>query len=191
MVPIVLAAVVALAIIGNRLWLLRNERIAPPGLADAIEELIRKGEVQGALQRLKDSNTPLARILLAGLRNAGSQREFIKESIEEVGRQEVAVLERYLNVLGTIAGVSPLLGLLGTVFGIMHAFSAINMVGVGNPRVLAGGISEALITTAAGLIVAIPSLMMYRYFRGKIDELILIMEKESLKVVELVQGARR
>jgi biopolymer transport protein ExbB len=114
----------------------------------------------------------------------------MKESIEETGRQVVHELERYLNTLGTIASITPLLGLLGTVIGMIKVFSAIMTHGVGNPSVLAGGISEALITTAAGLFVAIPTLTLYRYFRGKVDMLVLKMEEEALKIVDVMHGDR-
>ncbi|TND06842.1 MAG: biopolymer transport protein ExbB [Gammaproteobacteria bacterium] len=114
----------------------------------------------------------------------------MKEAIEETGRQVVMELERYLNTLGTIASVSPLLGLLGTVFGMIQVFTSLSTGGAGNPGALAGGISQALITTAAGLSVAIPSLMFYRYFRGRVDELVCTMEAESLKMVEVLQGER-
>jgi biopolymer transport protein ExbB len=114
----------------------------------------------------------------------------MKESIEDVGRQVVHELERFLNSLGTIAAVTPLLGLLGTVIGMIKVFAAITIHGVGNPTVLAGGISEALITTAAGLSVAIPSLIFYRYFRGKVDGLVLKMEEEALKLIDVMHGER-
>jgi biopolymer transport protein ExbB len=114
----------------------------------------------------------------------------MKESIEETGRHVVHELERYLNSLGTIASITPLLGLLGTVIGMIKVFSVITSVGVGNPAVLAGGISEALITTAAGLSVAIPSLMAYRYFRGLIDQIVVYMEQEAIKMVEVIHGDR-
>ena len=138
---------------------------------------------------LRDSS-PLGRILAAGLVNMQHDREIMKEAIEETGRQVVLELERFLNTLGTIASITPLLGLLGTVIGMIKVFSAITAQGVGNPAVLAGGISEALITTAAGLSVAIPSLMFYRYFRGKVDMLVIRMEEESLKLVEVIHGER-
>jgi len=112
----------------------------------------------------------------------------MKESIEDVGRHVVLDLERFMNTLGTIAVISPLLGLLGTVFGMIKVFNAITIHGVGNAGVLSGGISEALITTAAGLSVAIPTLIFSRYFHGKIDLLVVSMEKEALKMVEVLQG---
>jgi biopolymer transport protein ExbB len=134
--------------------------------------------------------SPLGAILAAGLNNYRHGREVMKESIEETGRQVVHDLDRFLNTLGTIASITPLLGLLGTVVGMIKVFSVITTVGVGDPAVLAGGISEALITTAAGLSVAIPSVMFYRYFQGRVTELVLKMEEESLKLVDILHGNR-
>jgi len=189
--PILLAAaVIALAIVGNRFWVLRRARIAPEGLVERATELVEAGKVQQAVKMLYENDTPLARILLAALQQAGESRDVIKEMVEEAGRQEMAHLDRYLNFLGSIAGVAPLLGLLGTVIGIMHAFAAIGMVGMGDPKALAGGIAEALITTAGGLSVAIPSLLFYRYFRGRVETLVLATEKEALKLVNHLGGSR-
>ena len=129
-------------------------------------------------------------ILAAGLLNRHHPREIMKQSVEETGRQVVPELDRFLNTLGTIASISPLLGLLGTVIGMIKVFAAITTQGVGNPTVLAGGISEALITTATGLTVAIPSLIFYRYFKGKVDELVITMEEEALKIVDVMHGDR-
>jgi biopolymer transport protein ExbB len=135
-------------------------------------------------------HSPLGRVLAAGLVNLAHSREVMKESLEDAGRQVVQELERFLNTLGTIATITPLLGLLGTVIGMIKVFAAITAHGVGNPAVLAGGISEALITTAAGLAVAIPSLMFYRYFRGKVTMIVLRMEEEALRLVEVIHGER-
>jgi biopolymer transport protein ExbB len=129
-------------------------------------------------------------VLAAGLINMHQDRQVMKESIEDTGRHVVAELERYLNTLGTIASISPLLGLLGTVLGIIKIFAAINVVGLGNQTLLAGGISEALVATVAGLSVAIPSIMFYRFFRGRVDELVLYMEQQALKMVEILHGER-
>ena len=136
------------------------------------------------------NNSPLGKILATGLINRNYPREIMKESIEEVGHQVIHELERYLNTLGTIASITPLLGLLGTVIGMIKVFAAITTQGVGNPSVLAGGISEALITTAAGLSIAIPTLIFYRFFRGRVDELVLKMEEEALKIVDVMHGDR-
>ncbi len=130
----------------------------------------------------------MANIIVAGIRNFGKRREIVKESIEEIGRREAAILERYINVVGTIAAIAPLLGLLGTVFGMIKAFDVISIQGVGNPSSLAGGISEALITTAAGLVVAIPTFVLYRYLANKADALIVEMEEHSIRMVDLLKG---
>lgn len=190
MVPIILCSIAALAIIAERFWSLRQEKVAPRHLLAQIWQWRKAGQLnQERLQALR-TGSPLGRVLAAGLINMAHSREVMKESLEETGRQVVLELERYLNTLGTIASISPLLGLLGTVFGMIKVFTAITTAGVGNPTVLAGGISEALITTAAGLTVAIPSLMFYRYFRGKVDALVLKMEEEALKLVEVMHGER-
>jgi biopolymer transport protein ExbB len=137
---------------------------------------------------LRDAS-PLGRILAAGLSARHLDREHMKEQIEDVGRHVVHDMERYLNTLGTIASITPLLGLLGTVIGMIDVFAVITTQGIGDAGVLAGGISKALITTAAGLTVAIPSLMFYRYFRGRVDELVVTMEQEALKMVEALHTA--
>jgi biopolymer transport protein ExbB len=144
------------------------------------------------VERLQDlrASSPLGRILAAGLMNRNATRDIMKEAIEDTGRHVVHELERYLNTLGTIAAISPLLGLLGTVIGMIQVFSAITTQGVGNPAALAGGISQALITTAAGMSVAIPALMAYRYFRGKVNMLVIRMEQQALRMVEVLHGQR-
>jgi len=190
MVPIILCSVVAVAIIVERFWALKQEKVVPANLVAQVWKLHKKNELNGErLQLLRDSS-PLGRILAAGLLNMHHDRDVMKEAIEDTGRQAVIELERFLNTLGTIASIAPLLGLLGTVIGMIKVFTAITAMGVGNPTVLAGGISEALITTAAGLSVAIPSLMFYRYFRGKVDMLVIKMEEEALKLVEVMHGER-
>ncbi len=190
MLPIIFCSILALAICGERLWALQNKRICPSDLVQNVWKWIRNGQLDKQhIIMLRDSS-PLGRILATGLVNRHHDRAVMKESIEEVGRHVVVDLERYLNTLGTIAAVTPLLGLLGTVIGMIKVFTAITVAGVGNPGVLAGGISEALITTAAGLSVAIPSLMFYRYFRGKVENLVISMEQEALKLVEVLLGER-
>ena len=136
------------------------------------------------------NGSPLGQILAAGINSHRRGRELMKENIEEVAGHVVHDLERYLNTLGTVAAISPLLGLLGTVIGMIKVFSAIRLEGTGNAAILAGGISEALITTAAGLTVAIPSLFFYRYFQRKVDELVINMEQEALKLVEVLSADR-
>lgn len=190
MVPIIACSIIALSIIIERLWMLRNSRVVPENLVAQVWQLHRNGKLSGAHITTIREGSPLGQILASGLVNRRHSREIMKESIEEMGRQVVAQLDRYLNTLGTIASITPLLGLLGTVIGMIKVFSAITVAGVGNPTVLAGGISEALITTAAGLSVAIPSLMFHRYFNGKVDRLVVKMEEEALKMVEVMQGER-
>lgn len=190
MLPILACSVIALAIVAERFWSLQSKRIVPENLVGEIWHLYRRKQLD--LNRIQEIQTssPLGRILGAGLVNLNHSREIMKESVEETGRHVVLELERYLNTLGTIASISPLLGLLGTVIGMIKVFATITSQGVGNPTILAGGISEALITTAAGLSVAIPSLMFYRYFRGRVDELVVYMEQEALKMVEIMHGER-
>ncbi|MGD8547176.1 MAG: MotA/TolQ/ExbB proton channel family protein [Thiohalophilus sp.] len=190
MLPILLCSVIALAIVGERFWSLQQKRIAPAHLVAQVWQWYKSQSLDEDNIQSLSSNSPLGRILAAGLVNRQHPREIMKESIEETGRQVVLELERYLNTLGTIASITPLLGLLGTVIGMIKVFAAITTQGVGNPSVLAGGISEALITTAAGLSVAIPSLIFYRYFRGKVDALVLKMEEEAMKVVDVMHGDR-
>jgi biopolymer transport protein ExbB len=136
------------------------------------------------------ASSPLGSILAAGIANRHENRDVMKESIEDTGRHIVHELERYLNTLGTVAAITPLLGLLGTVIGMIKVFATITTQGVGNPGALAGGISEALITTAAGMSVAIPTLMFYRYFRGRVRMLVLKMEQEAMVMVEIMHGQR-
>ena len=190
MLPIILCSIAALAIIGERLWSLQRKRIIPKHLVAQIWQLHSKGQLSTEQIATVRNSSPLGRVLAAGLTNMNAQREIMKESIEETGRHVVHELERYMNSLGTIAAITPLLGLLGTVIGMIKVFSVITAEGVGNPTVLAGGISEALITTAAGLSVAIPALMAHRYFRGLIDSLVVFMEQEAIKLVEVIHGDR-
>ena len=190
MLPIVLCSVVALAIIAERVWALQKNRICPKHLLAQIWTWIKNDELDTSKIKILQNGSPLGRILAAGLLNRHHDRAIMKEAIEETGRQVVVEMERFLNTLGTVAQVTPLLGLLGTVVGMIKVFTAITAEGVGNASQLAGGISEALITTAAGLAVAIPALMCYRYFQRKVDELVISMEQESLKLVEVLLGLR-
>lgn len=190
MVPILLCSVVALSIILERAWVLRSGNVVPRGLMTQVFNQYRRGVVtQDYLGRLR-RGSPLGRILAAGVANRQMSREVMKEAIEDEGRQVVHDLERYLNTLGMITSVTPLLGLLGTVIGMIEVFAAIVSAGVGNPAVLAGGISKALITTAAGLSVAIPALVFHRYLSGKVDQLVLEMENQAIKLVEIIHGER-
>jgi biopolymer transport protein ExbB len=188
--PILLCSIISLAIIGERFWSLRKKRIIPEHLVAKVWQWQKVGHLDKS--RINDLRlgSPLGRILAAGLVNRKHTREVMKESIEEVGRHVAHSLERFLNTLGTIASISPLLGLLGTVIGMIKVFAVITAHGVGDPSILAEGISEALLTTAAGLSVAIPTLMFHRYFSGRVDELVMIMEQEALKMVEIMHGLR-
>jgi biopolymer transport protein ExbB len=190
MLPIIACSVIALAIIAERIWSLRVSRVLPKNLVAQVWrwEKIRQLNDQH-LQELQ-SSSPLGSILAAGILSRNEDRNVMKESIEDTGRHVVHELERYLNSLGTIAAISPLLGLLGTVIGMIKVFATITTEGVGNPGALAGGISEALITTAAGMSVAIPTLMFYRYFRGRVRMLVLRMEQEALRMVEVMHVRR-
>ena len=190
MAPIILCSILAFTIVVERFLSLREKKIAPPNLVDQIIKLHQKKRITNeAIEKLY-SNSPLGRILAAGLRNMNGERDIMKDSIEEEGRQIVLELERFLNTLGTIASITPLLGLLGTVIGMIKVFAVITSLGVGDPKILADGISEALITTAAGLSVAIPTVMFYRYLRGRVDELLLKMEAQAVYLVEVIHGDR-
>ena len=188
--PIILCSIITMAIIAERFWSLRQVKVAPGNLVAKVWQWQKVGHLDAKrIRDLRDSS-PLGKILAAGLLQRNHSRETMKESIEEVGRHVAHELERFLNALGTIASISPLLGLLGTVIGMIKVFTVITAQGVGDPSILSEGISEALLTTAAGLTVAIPSLMFHRYFRGRIDGLIVTMEQESLKMVEVMHGLR-
>jgi len=190
MVPILLCSIVAFAIILERFWSLQRKKIIPPNLvADIWQGFKDETFDENSLRRLKKGSA-LGQVLAAGLVNMQHEREIMKEAVEDCGRHVVHELERFLNTLGTIASITPLLGLLGTVIGMIKVFNTITTAGVGDASLLAGGISEALITTAAGLTVAIPALMFYRYFRGLTDDYVVRMEEEALKLVEVIHGER-
>lgn len=190
MFPIILCSIAAMAIIVERLWSLQRKRIIPADLVPYIWQQYREGKLDDtAIRRIKLSS-PVGKILAAGLINRNHGREIMKSSIEEVGRQVTHDMERYLNALGSIASITPLLGLLGTVDGIIRVFSDIAVGGMGDPSVLSGGISEALICTASGLTVAIPSLFFHRYFERLVDDHVVHMEEESLRLIDIMQGER-
>lgn len=190
MLPIIACSVVATAIVLERSWTLRRRRIMPDNLVSSIWHLYRSGQLtEPRIQEIRDAS-PLGRMLAAGIANRLHSREIMKDSINDTGRQVVAGLERYLNTLGTIASVSPFLGLLGTVLGIIDVFGVISGGGVGNAVVLSGGIAKALITTAAGLMVAIPALMFHRFFNSKVNKLAIAMEEQALRLVEVMKGER-
>ena len=191
MVPIIGCSVVALAIVLERFWSLQKNRVAPGNLVAKIWQMDQNNKLdERKIMSIRDGS-PLGRVLAAGLMNRTSNRDVMRESIEEVGRHVGYELQLFLTTLGTIAAISPLLGLLGTVVGMIQVFAVITSVGVGDPGELANGISKALITTAAGITVAIPSIFFVRYFRRKVDGLVVEMEGEAIKLVEVMQGARR
>jgi biopolymer transport protein ExbB len=189
--PIILCSVIAAAIILERLWTLQDRRVLPPDLTRKVWKLIETNQINDKVIQALEHNSPLGKLLAAGLANRHRPREVLMERLEDTGRHVVHELERFLNTLGTIAGVSPLLGLLGTVTGIIKAFNAINAGGSGDPRMLSGGIAEALIATVAGLCVAIPSLIAYRYLRGRIDRIVVEMEKDAMRLADAMEAAAR
>jgi biopolymer transport protein ExbB len=188
--PIIISSIAAMAIIAERFWTLQKKKILPPELVSQVWGLYRENKLDEITLRRLKASSPLGSVLAAGLINRKHGRAVMKECIEEAGRKVAHDLERFLNTLGTIAAVGPLLGLLGTVFGIIQVFSAMMEHGAGDPTALAGGISVALVTTAAGLTVAIPSLIFHRFFERLVDDLVVNMEEEALKLVEIVHGER-
>jgi len=183
-------SVLALTIIFERFWSLRRSVVIPEKDVAAVEEAIRREDVKYAMQICHDSHTAMGRILWVALENRGVSRPVLKEVLEETGRQEVAYLERFIGVLGLIAAISPLLGLLGTVIGMIDVFQVISVEGVGKADILAGGISKALNTTAAGLTVAIPALVAFRLFESRVDGFVMEIEQHALRFVELLKGER-
>ena len=187
MAPILLCSTLAVAITIERFWTLRSSKVIPEGLGATVEDWATRHELdQRHLEQLR-AESPLGRIYASALVNRKRPREIIKEAVEDTGRHVVHDLERFLNTLGTIAGISPLLGLLGTVIGMIEVFSAIMISGVGDANVLAGGISQALITTAAGLTVAIPSYFFYRFFRGMVAEYVISMEEKAINLIDCIE----
>ncbi len=188
--PIILCSITAAAIILERLWTLQDKRVLPQELPQRVWQLIETNQVNDKVIAALEQNSPLGRLLATGLANRHRPREILMERLEDTGRHVVYELERFLNTLGTIAGISPLLGLLGTVTGIIRAFHAIQEGGMGDPRALSGGISEALIATAAGLCVAIPALIAYRYLRGRVEGIVMEMEKHAIRMADALEAAR-
>ena len=187
--PLLLASVIAVALIIERLIVLRQERIVPKGLFDRVVDAYRK---QGASRELVDNlyqDSPLGRVLAAGLRNVKAPRPVMKEAIEEEGRAVTHNLERFLTTLGTIASISPLMGLFGTVVGMIEIFGSQTPTG-NNPAQLAHGISIALYNTGFGLIIAIPAMIFFRYFRGKVEGFVVDMEQQAARLVDIVHGER-
>ena len=184
MVPIIICSIVAAGILFERLWTLQRKRVLPQELIKRVTDLSDKNQVTPKVIEALEKNSPLGRVLAAALANRDRGRAIMMERVEDTGRHVIHELERFLNSLGTIASISPLLGLLGTVTGIIRAFNAVMLGGMGDPRMLAGGISEALITTAGGLAVAIPSFIAYRYLRGKVERIVVDMEKIAVKFAD-------
>jgi len=190
MLPIIICSIVSIAIIAERFWSLRMEKVLPKHLVATVWNSVKNDDFQRADIEELSRQSALGKILSAGLLNRNQPRERIKESIEERGREVVHELERFLDILGTIASITPLLGLLGTVVGMITVFAAITQHGVGDPAALAGGISQAMITTAGGLSIAIISLVFYRYFRRKVDSIVVTMELEAIKMVDVLYNNR-
>lgn len=190
MIPIIACSALALAIIIERFWALRKKQVIPKHLVAQVWHWEKNNQLDEDKVNEMRNQSPLGRVLAAGIVNRKYDREVMRESIEETGRHVVHELERFLNSLGTIAAITPLLGLLGTVIGMIQVFTDLTTHGAGDVSSLAGGIAQALITTAGGLLVAIPSLMFYRYFRGRIDELVVIMEQEAIKLIEVMHDQR-
>jgi biopolymer transport protein ExbB len=186
---ILVASVIALAIIGERWWSLREGIVMPRDLLAQTLQEYRQNDVSPQMLSRLAKGSPLGRVFAAGLRNAKSPPEIIKDAIEESGRTVAVELERFLTSLGTIAAISPLLGLFGTVVGMIEIFGSQTPQG-GNPLVLAHGISIALYNTAFGLVVAVPAMIFYRHFRAKVDVMLVDMEMQAIRLVEIIHGER-
>lgn len=191
MLPIILCSIAALAISIERLLALRQKKIVPAHLLGEVWGWIKNNQLDAAKVRELKQSSPLGLLLATGLNNARHGRDAMKESMEEAAAVVVYGMERYLNALGTVALIAPMLGLIGAVLGIIEVFNQIRFHGTGDAGVLAGGISEALITTAAGPIMAVPATMMHRFFNGRITTLVLLLEQEALKLVEALHGDRK
>jgi len=184
MMPILICSAVALAIILERFWSLRQKTVAPPELGEQVRTWARTRKLDPSHIDTLSKNSPLGELLAAALSVRNRSRDIIKERIEDAGRHVVHRLERYLNTLGTIALISPLLGLLGTVIGLIRMFLAVMVHGIGNAQQMAGGIGEALVCTAAGLVVAVPAYIFHRYFRSRVSNLVVVMEKEAIALLD-------
>jgi len=182
--PIIVCSIIAVAIILERLWTLQDKRVLPPDLARKATALLGAGQLNDKMLRSLANNSPLGRVLAALLEYRDRPHAVLVERVEDTGRHVAYELERYLNTLGTIAGVAPLLGLLGTVSGIIKSFNAVTAGGLGDPQALSGGIAEALVCTAAGLSVAIPALIAFRYLRGRVDRQVIAIEKEVMRLTD-------
>jgi biopolymer transport protein ExbB len=188
--PIILCSIAAAAIVLERLWTLQDRRVLPRELTQKVWQLIEANQINDKVIQALEQNSPLGRVLAAGLANRHRSREVMMERLEDTGRHVIHELERFINALGTIAAVSPLLGLLGTVIGIIRAFNAIQAGGMGDPRALSGGIGEALVATAAGLIVAIPALLAHRALRSKVDNIVIAIEKDAIRLADALEASQ-
>jgi biopolymer transport protein ExbB len=188
MYPIIFCSIVALAIFLERLWVLRRKHIIPQEFIRNVENLLKKQKISDAIFLCQNDMSSIAKIFLAGLSSTQKGMWLVKEAIEERGSREATILEKNVDTLSTIANLTPLLGLLGTVSGMIKTFNAISVQGIGNPAPLAGGIAEALITTATGLCIAIPTLVCYRFLKDKAGALIFEMEENSIKLVEIMDN---
>jgi biopolymer transport protein ExbB len=187
MYPILFCSILALAVFLERLWFLRRKNVIPDEFIGHVEEMLKKRKISEAVFLCQNDASPIARIFLSGLKNAQKGLWLVKEAIEERGSREATRVEKNVAVLATLANLTPLLGLLGTVSGMIKAFNAVSVQGMGTPGLLAGGIAEALITTAAGLCIAIPTLVAHRYLKDKAGALIFEMEEKSIRLVELME----
>lgn len=190
-IPLVLSSIVAIVVILNLFLTLKRSKVIPEGIAGAAQKLATSGKVTRAhIEKIREGSL-LGRVLATGLESLGQPRHVMKENIEESGRHVIHSMDKYMTTLGTVAAIAPLLGLLGTVVGMIEVFSVITAQGVGSPTELAGGISKALLTTAAGIIIAVPALIFHRYFRGKINDYAIEMEKEAIKLISATQTIKQ
>ena len=188
--PLLLCSILSMGIIIERAWSLRRHKIVPPNLIKQIWQWEKENKIDGVRLQALRNDSPLGRILAAGLAERDSGREVMKRSLEDTGRHAAHALGRFLNTLGTMASVTPLLGLLGTVVGMIKVFAIITAEGVGDPAILAEGISEALITTATGLAIAIPTLAFYRYYSGRVEELVVAMEQDVMRFMDALHARK-
>ncbi|MEE9309846.1 MAG: MotA/TolQ/ExbB proton channel family protein [Cocleimonas sp.] len=189
-IPLILSSIVAIVVILSLFLTLKKSKVIPEGIAATAQKLAKSGKVtRGHVEKIREGSL-LGRVLATGLESLGQPRHVMKENIEESGRHAIHSMDKYMTTLGTIAAIAPLLGLLGTVVGMIEVFSVITAQGVGSPTELAGGISKALLTTAAGIIIAVPALIFHRYFRSKINDYAIEMEKEAIKLISASQGIK-
>jgi biopolymer transport protein ExbB len=186
MYPIFICSLVAVTIFFERMFYLKSIKTKSKKFVLRVNDLVKKGSIELAISACRKSPTPISKIMLAGLMKFGQGRDEMKEAIEDNANQEIPILERNLPTLSTIGNICPLLGLLGTVFGMVKAFNVIAVMGVGKPEALAGGISEALLTTAFGLSVAIPTIVIYNYLSHRVDKLIREMEVNCVELIDLL-----